>query len=124
MASGLIYKTPYFADGIAQTYNASGASFSFKTSADEISFYIPISGVGLSSTVTVTDPDGKKVSISNSTLSCYEASKQSYGRIKNWIKLPNDEKEYTVTVSIDNPDVSAGKYLFRFGYIIEKNYTK
>ncbi len=124
MSSGLIYKTPYFGHGIGQCYNESGASFSFKTTADEISFYIPISGVGLSSTVTVTDPDGKKINISNSTLSCYEGQKQSYGRIKSWIVLPKDGREYTVTVSVDAPDIAAGKYIFRFGYIIEKNYTK
>ncbi len=124
MSSGLIYKTPYFGNGIAQAYNAQGASFSFKTTADEISFYIPISGVGLSSTITVTDPDGKKVNISNSTLTCYEASKQSYGRIKSWISLPKDDKEYTVTVTIDAPDLEGGKYIFRLGYIIEKNYTR
>ena len=58
MSSGLIYKTPYFADGIGQTYNVSGASFSFKTTADEIAFYYPISGVGNSVNISVVDVEG------------------------------------------------------------------
>ncbi len=121
MGSGLIYSTPYFANGVAQSYNIGGASFSFKSTADAVAFYVPISGVGSSVTLTVTDPDGNSVEVKPVSHNCYEASGQSYGRIKSYVSLPGDGREYTLTYTVDTPDVAAGKYLFRFGYIVERN---
>ena len=123
MSTGIIYDTPYFADGIAQAYNKPGASFSFKTTANQIGFYVPISGVGVSAHISVTDPDGKKINLSSSELKCYEKGVvESYARLRGWYALPGDGKEYTVTVTVGDSTLEEGKYLFRCAYIIERNF--
>jgi hypothetical protein len=125
MSTGIIYDTPYFADGIAQAYNKPGASFSFKTTANQFGFYVPISGVGVSAQISVTDPDGKKVNLSSTELKCYEKGVlQSYGRLRGWFTLPGDGREYTVTVTVGDSALEEGKYLFRYAYIIERNFKK
>ncbi len=115
---GFVYKTPYFANGIAQCYNKSGASFSFKTTADEISFYRPMSGVGSVADVVVTNKAGEVIPTTVSTVTCYENVTASFGRLADYIKLPGDGEEYTVTLTVR--DATSDRYIFRFGYIIER----
>ena len=122
MSSGLIYKTPYFADGIAQTYNVSGASFSFKTTADEIAFYFPISGVGNAVNISVVGEAGNAVDTTTKSWTCKQVYAQAYGRLSSIFVLPGDGQEYTVTFTVSEQSKTNNTYLFRFGYIIERNY--
>ena len=96
-----------FPDGVMQTYEPRGASFSFETEADRICMPHVSARAGLGATVYT---DGVKVG---------ETSCRSPWHGMNytgpWIQLPKGKKRIQFVVE----DASENGTVFRFGYIVE-----
>ena len=110
------YKFPCCAEGITQTV-APDSSFTFTTSAKSIALVMVSSQYASSgSTVYEVNEDG---SLGQEFGKIYNPSSSTgMNQISNFVDLPDDGKEHTIKVVVDNPTDT--NYVYRFGYIIEQ----
>lgn len=122
MSSGLYqtgeeyYDFRSFPDGIVQTLNSPGASFSFTTSASAVAFpYISALG-GSAATAYLVNEDGSNGEVLGSVTCQSIYDEMNY--LTYWVNLPDDGKEHTVRFVVDEPTET--NYVFRFGYLVER----
>lgn len=110
------YEFYAFPDGIAQTLNSPGASFSFTTSASAVAFpYVSALG-GSAATAYLVNEDGSNGEVLG-TVTCHSIyDEMNY--LTGWVNLPDDGKEHTVRFVVDDPTET--NYVFRFGYLVER----
>ncbi len=103
------YVYPFMEEGVRRAYKQSGAAFTFKTTATDLSFYYHGAKAGSGATVYVNGVQKGTVTTKTGAQQPFQTANVSLGN-------PSGE-EVTVRVVVDNPTDS--QYVFQFGYIIE-----
>jgi len=105
-----------FSDGMMQTLNSVGASFSFTTSASAVTFPHFSSLAGSYATAYLVNEDGSNgEELGRITVySIYD----DMNYLTSWVNLPDDGEEHTVRFVVDDPTET--NYVFRFGYLVER----
>ena len=104
------YGFPYHADGVHRTSKATGAAFTFKTTADALSFYCASARAAY--TQIQVWVDGSMVGTFTGNMGAHQPAHSATVSLNN-----AGNKEVTVTVKM--PDPTSSQYVFAFGYIIE-----
>ncbi|MBR2951897.1 MAG: hypothetical protein IKC43_02865, partial [Clostridia bacterium] len=103
------YVYPFMADGVRRTEKQSGAAFTFKTTATDISFYYHGAKAGSGAAVYVNGVKKGTVTTKMSAQQPFQTASVSLGNPSG--------AEVTVRVVVNEPTDS--QYVFQFGYIIE-----
>jgi len=110
------YLYPNFSDGIMQTINSAGASFTVRTTASAISLPHVNSLAGSSAKAYLVNDDGSNGE-ELTTVTVYSIY-NGMNYYTGWVNLPDDGEEHTVRFVVDDPTET--NYVFRFGYLVER----